>query len=590
MRSAGRTRELSFFELLQLSHHERRTCALHVTDGAFLEGVLRLSQGEPIYARFGELSGDEAVQAMVGQPSLVCRELPIGEPVERNVESSLPLLVRQAAAAIQRQTLPDALHGVAVSMERPLELVAPAPPARETVRRGRVAGLAALGLVLLVGVLWLALRSVREGPDVVLHAAQSEVATAAAAATTRPASASEVAALPTAAPSARPTRHLVVKGSDTIGAALGPALARVLESREPGLRVHVEALGSSTGFAALLDGSAQVAASSRRARDDEHATARKLGITLHEVTVARDAIAVIVHPKSALTTLDVGRLARIFRGDLTSYVQLGGPKLAIRALGRPSYSGTHQFFRERVLGVLGPGVPFAASVASIEASDEVVAEVASDEGAIAYVSLGHANERVRSLPIAAEPGGPAVAPTVTSVRDGSYPLGRALYLYVRSDAGAEARALVAVALSDVGQKLVADHGFVPLAPGEARALPDPAPARASEHAVVRIYFEPGSHTLGQGVAHTLTTTARQIIRGRRAVIIGNADSEGAPDEQARIARLRAEAVLAQLRSLGVASERMTIERADAEHPLASNETPEGRRENCRADVLIVPDR
>lgn len=588
---AGLTRELPFVDYLELLRSQRRSCAVHVTDDAFLEGMLYVSNGEPFDATFGELRGEPAVLAMVCRPRLAYEELAIEPASTRTVKTPLPDLLRSAARALERQALPDALHGVPVSRETALPPLSSRPrPRPESTRWLPIAGLA-LVVATIGGALWFQ-RPLRSAPDVVLHASETVHGDGAPGGTTLD-GAPKVAVAPLARPNVRPSRYMVIKGSDTVGAALGPAWARALEGARPEVRIHVEALGSSTGFAGLLDGTAQVAASSRPARAEEHALAEKLGIRLHAFPVAHDAIAVVVHPDNSLRAADVPAVARAFAGQVDRFDALGGPMLPIRLLGRPSYSGTHAFFREHALSALGKDTPFAPGIAAVESSQEMVERVASDRSALGYVSFGHVNASVRMLALASTPGRRAITPSLESVQSGNYPLSRALYLYLRSDASPDARAFVELALSDAGQALAAEHGFVSLVQGEARALPSvelrEGRGRHARRSVVRLYFEPGRYVLSEGMASTLEAMAREIGRHRRAVIVGNADPGGSADEIARVARQRAEAVHARLRALGVDAKKLSIELAAAERPLASNDTAEGRRENGRVDVLIVPD-
>src|SRR4051812_26127219 len=87
--------------------------------------------------------------------------------------------------------------------------------------------------------------------------------------------------------------HLVtVKGSDTIGGELGPALAKGFEALHPGVRVRWEALGSKTAFVGLFDGSADVGAASRPVNGDELAQATRLGVKLQELIIAYDGLSI----------------------------------------------------------------------------------------------------------------------------------------------------------------------------------------------------------------------------------------------------------------------------------------------------------
>jgi phosphate binding protein len=383
------------------------------------------------------------------------------------------------------------------------------------------------------------------------------------------------------------TREVSVKGSDTIGAALMPAWADALHKVQPRSTVHVEALGSSTAFAGLLDGSADVGASSRLINADELAFAEKLGVQLYEIYAGYDGIAVIVHPDNPIRELDMEALGKIFAERVTNWKELGGADAPIHALGRPAYSGTNAFFKERVVGTLGPDVAFGPHVKVIEKTDDIVDAVARDPGAIGYVGLGHVRTGVRALSLKPQGSAVAVVPSAVVIRDGSYPISRPLLLYLRTDSDRDARALVDFALSSEGQALVEKNGFVPL-PGSAGAFASeqPAPTVAPPE-VIRIYFDPNTPAVSSDSKLDLTQ-AEMAVRGKRQVlVIGNADSTGKLEDNRRLAKQRADFVASRLREFVNHDASIEVEVAATSHPLATNTTSDGRKANRRVDVIVL---
>lgn len=136
---------------------------------------------------------------------------------------------------------------------------------------------------------------------------------------------------------------LRIQGSNTIGAALGPALVEGLMQEQGLLKVHSEtpdraneqrivgqtlqgrrvvvevaAHGSSTGFTALKSAAADLAASSRPIKDSELADLKALGdlkSPAAEQVIAIDGLAIILHPQNPLNQLNTEQLARIFSGE-----------------------------------------------------------------------------------------------------------------------------------------------------------------------------------------------------------------------------------------------------------------------------------
>lgn len=397
----------------------------------------------------------------------------------------------------------------------------------------------------------------------------------------------------------RPTplgNHVIVKGSDSIGATLLPAWVEALHTVDPHVTIDIESLGSTTGLAALLDGSADVASSSRLIRTDELALADKLGMQLRESFVGFDAIALVVHPENPLTQLDLDTIANMYVQRVTNWSELGGPDAPIHVLGRPGYSGTHRLFRERVLGRLGPDTRFGAQLDVREKSAEIVSEVAADPYAIGYVSSGLITPAVRALALAPQAGAQAVQPDATAIRDGSYPLARPLVLYVRPDSGEAAHQLVDFAISERGQAVVAEHGFVSVPAGpshvdaDTQADAEPRAQTAQPRELIRIYFEPSSARVAADSQPDLRAAIASVRADRAVLVVGNADSSGSAQDNYLLAQRRADAVAAELRTHGSHRATISVEVAAADHPIASNETIEGRQLNRRVDVIIQPPR
>jgi phosphate binding protein len=390
-----------------------------------------------------------------------------------------------------------------------------------------------------------------------------------------------------------PRAHLAMKGSDTIGATLGPDLARAFAARRPEIDVTVECLGTATGFVGLLDGTADVAAASRPVNAKELAEAARLGVTFTELVIGYDGIAVVVHPKNPVGALTVEQAARVFTGEITRWSELGGPDRPIRRLSRPSYSGTHAFFRDKVLrrGDAGAAPTFAPGTEWIEESARLVEFVGADPDAIGYVGMGHVTPAVKALGLAPGEGAAAVTPSADSVRDGSYPVYRPLLLYTRGAPVGPLAAFVRFVLSAEGQALVEKHGFIrgdvhaeALVPASAETAPAPegrAPAPAA-----RIGFRARSARVAATDAHTIGELARAVVGSDRGVlVIGHADGDAEANE--RMARRRAENVGALLCEAGVPAERIRVESAGSDAPVASNATDGGRDRNRRVDVYLV---
>jgi phosphate binding protein len=383
---------------------------------------------------------------------------------------------------------------------------------------------------------------------------------------------------------------LRIKGSDTIGGALGPALARAFHERRRDVDVTVEALGSKTAFVGLFDGSADLGASSRPVNADELAQAARLGVTLREYVLAYDGIAVIVHPGNGLRGLTLDEVAQIFTGRVRNWSAVGGDDAPITVLSRPSYSGTHAFFRDKVLRHGDPKATddFAPGARAIEDNRELLRAVAADEHAIAFVGHGWLSPAVRALPIAPARAGAGVLPTVATIRNGSYPIYRPLLFYTRGAPSRDVAAFLRFALGADGQAIVRAQGFVPLdAPAAGVVGAGDPSATESILEPLRIGFSAGNARLADDARARLAELARNA-HGGRFLVVGHSDAQGNVASNHRLALARGERVAAQLVTLGIAPEAITTEADDSDAPVASNDSIDGRRANRRADVFVLP--
>jgi len=389
-------------------------------------------------------------------------------------------------------------------------------------------------------------------------------------------------------------RRIQIKGSDTIGGALGPDLASAFRASHPEVEIPVEALGSGTAFVGLFDGSADLGASSRLINDKELAEAQRLGIKVAEWVIGFDGINVIVGAQNPVARLTVDEAGRIFTGQIKSWKEVGGADQAIHIISRPSYSGTHGFFREKVLrhgNGTGPE-DFAATTTFLEKNEDIVAKVGADPLAIAYVGAGWASG-VKVLAIAADDKSAAIVPTTETIKNGTYPIFRPLLFYSRGTPRGDAAAFLAFVFSPMGQGIVSRHGFVPSDVGvppelQSAAEAQPAPKAPAEQAT-RIVFTLGSHEPDAAGLAQVQELAKKLGEGNgRALVIGNADSEGSPERNTRVALARAQRVAALLGKYGVTQDRLQVESAGSDRPLSTNGSLSGRSQNRRVDVFLLP--
>jgi phosphate transport system substrate-binding protein len=254
---------------------------------------------------------------------------------------------------------------------------------------------------------------------------------------------------------------IVIKGSDTM-VNLALAWAETYMAAYPEINISVSGGGSGTGLAAMINGTIDIADASREAKTEEFEAARTNGISLTEIVAAYDAIAIVVHPSNPVDGLTLQQLSAIYLGEITNWRQVGGEDRPIVLLSRESNSGTYVYFLENVVR-LGQKVDwlFSSEALLMPSSEGISAEIRQNPNAIGYDGLGYVTPDQKVVAVAHEAGADYVLPSAATVKDGSYPIARSLYMYTAGRPTGVVAAYVDWILGD-GQDLVAPLGFVPL--------------------------------------------------------------------------------------------------------------------------------
>ncbi|GAB4422624.1 MAG: phosphate ABC transporter substrate-binding protein [Anaerolineae bacterium] len=265
-----------------------------------------------------------------------------------------------------------------------------------------------------------------------------------------------------ASPAEDTGRAIQNKGSDTL-VNLALAWAEKYRTIEPGISIAVTGGGSGTGIAALINGTVDIANASRQMKDKEIEAARANGIEPVEITVAIDALAVIVHPDNPVGQLSIDQLSDIYTGRITNWKEVGGNDAPIILLSRETNSGTHVYFLEEVVrkGEDSEDI-FAPQTLLMPSSVGITSELRRNPNAIGYDGLGYVTEHEKVLAIAKDNNSPHVVPTVESGADGSYPISRGLYMYTAGEPTGVIADYINWIMGPEGQQIVADLGFVPL--------------------------------------------------------------------------------------------------------------------------------
>ena len=262
-------------------------------------------------------------------------------------------------------------------------------------------------------------------------------------------------------------------GSDTM-AGLMLRWGEALTTQYPQINVQFQASGSASAPPALLAGTTRIGPMSRRMTQAERdAFIERYGYPPLELSVARDALTVIVHrhnPLSAISLEDVDAVFSTTRAcgsphSITRWKNLTqddtAPRGRIALHGRNITSGTYGLFRQRVLC----DGEFRPDISEYMGASAVVAAVGESYAAMGYSGYNHLTPSVKALSLTTQEGN-AVPPSETAIQSGDYPLSRYLYVYVNLPPGESLptaeRAFLDLILSAKGQLITRASGFVPL--------------------------------------------------------------------------------------------------------------------------------
>ncbi len=413
---------------------------------------------------------------------------------------------------------------------------------------------------------------------------------------------------------------LRIQGSNTIGAALGPALVkglmehqglqgvhsepaeganeqRVVGQTRQGKRVTIEvaAHGSSTGFAALKKAHADLAASSRPIKDSELVDLEPLGDLKSpgaEHVIAIDGLAIILNPRNPLHTLNTEQLAQIFNGEVSTWEALGGIGGAIHLYARDDQSGTYDTFKELVLNRRAK--PLAASAKRFESSEALSDAVSQDPQGIGFIGLPYVRQ-AKAVAIVDGDSQPML-PLTSLIATEDYPLSRRLFFYLPpSTRNPWAKALVDFTQSNKGQAIVAANGFIAqqvqaIAVEPRDSMPEEyqAIARDAQRLTVNFRFEEGSASLDNKARQDLQRVVAYLQNhaklDKQVTLVGFGDAKNDPQRAALLSKLRAMAVRRELVKSGVVLR--DIRGFGAQMPVAANTADEGRIKNRRVEVWV----
>jgi phosphate transport system substrate-binding protein len=256
------------------------------------------------------------------------------------------------------------------------------------------------------------------------------------------------------------------KGSDTL-VNLAQAWAEEYKVINPSVAIAVSGGGSGTGIAALINGTVDIANSSRKMKSEEIEEAFKQNNQkVSEFIVGMDALAVFAHPSNPLEGLTLEEAACIYGeggkciywSDIRGTVVPGCQGNKIIRVSRQSNSGTFQYFRE---AILGKKKDLKLGSMDLNGSKEAIDLVEQTPCAIAYSGMGYLSKKVKAFCIQLTKNDPCIFPTLQTALDKSYPISRELYMYTSGNPSPSVLEYMAWTQGEAASKITVKAGYVP---------------------------------------------------------------------------------------------------------------------------------
>jgi phosphate transport system substrate-binding protein len=248
---------------------------------------------------------------------------------------------------------------------------------------------------------------------------------------------------------------ITVKGSDTM-VILAQKWAELYMKNNPSAIIQVTGGGSGVGITALINGTTDICNASRPMKQAEIEKLKSRYNTLGvQIPCAKDGITIFLNEANKVEELSIKQLSDIFQGKIRNWKELGGNDAEIRLYGRENSSGTYTYFHDEVVKA-----DYAASVQTLPGTAAVVNAVKKDVNGIGYGGAAYA-VGVKHAKVKKDAGSQSVLPTKENIANGTYPITRYLYMYLRNRPSGEIKKYIDWVLSQEGQMIVTEVGYFP---------------------------------------------------------------------------------------------------------------------------------
>ena len=226
------------------------------------------------------------------------------------------------------------------------------------------------------------------------------------------------------------------------------------------VRNELQNTGTDQAYRKLLAGEADLILVTRGPIAGELKTARDRGIELDAQVVGLDALAFAVNQTNPVSNLRLGHVREVYDGAISNWREVGGNDEPIVALRREPNSISEEMMRGLVMR--GRTMPPVTREMLADSTIGPVGKLAKETGGLAYSAYPYVRHRPDGVgwKLLAVDG---VMPTPQTLRGRNYPLVSEIYIVTKKTAGipTAAQKLRAWLLSDEGQRVVEEAGFVP---------------------------------------------------------------------------------------------------------------------------------
>lgn len=245
---------------------------------------------------------------------------------------------------------------------------------------------------------------------------------------------------------------IIIKGSTTV-LPIAQRTGEAYMKENPDVSISISGGGSGNGIKAIIDGTTDIADSSRFIKPKEVELAIQKGAYPVPFRVAYDCIVPIIHPGNPVKNLTLAQLKAIYKGEIRNWKKLGGQDLKIVVVSRDTSSGTYEVWAKKVMKKerVFPG-------ALVQASNGAICQaVSKNKNAIGYIGIGYLNKNVKPLLVN------NIVGSAATTLNGTFPISRPLFMFTNGwPQGDTVNFLNFVLDPKKGQKLVKKAGFVPL--------------------------------------------------------------------------------------------------------------------------------